>query len=201
MNSWLCFSVAFSIGLAPAIAAPARAKPAQAADNPAMTAMFDADQGDRAKLGKMSVNAVATRDAERRDKTTALLHSGKLRTGNDFYRAAFVFQHGLTANDYLLAHTFAVIAAARGRTDATWIAAATLDRYLQKIGQKQVYGTQYQMFKGSPLTQEPYDRSLIPDTLREALGVAPLAQQEQRRQKLQAEMDAMNKTSHPSAKR
>jgi hypothetical protein len=169
-------------------------------DNAEMAGMFDLDQSDREASGKMTVNAVATRDAERRTRTTALLDAGKLRTGNDFYHAAFVFQHGLTADDYLLAHTLAVIAAGRGRADASWIAAATLDRYLQAIGQKQIYGTQYQTRKGSPLTQEPYDRSLISDALRKALGVRPLADQDKQRQVLQKQMDALNRASPTAAK-
>ena len=169
-------------------------------DNAEMTALFDADQGDREKLGTMTVSEVATRDAERRARTRSLLDSGKIRSANDFYHAAFIFQHGLTADDYLLAHTFAVVAAARGRSDAAWIAAATLDRYLQQIGQKQIYGTQFQSVNGSPLTQEPYDRTLVSDALRQALGVPRLADQEKRRQKLQQETDAANRTLHATPK-
>ncbi len=87
-----------------------------------------------------------------------------------------------------MAHTFAVIAAARGRPDAAWIAAATLDRYLHSIGQKQVYGTQYSLPKGQPPTQEPYDRVLVSDPLRMALGVPPVAAQEQQRAQMAKEM-------------
>jgi hypothetical protein len=169
-------------------------------DNPAMTAIFDSDQGDRADLARMGINAVATRDAERREKTKAMLDAGRLRSGTDFYHAAFVYQHGLTANDYLFAHVLAVIAAARGRPDAAWIAAATLDRYLQTIGQKQVFGTQFQRDKGSPLTQDPYDRALISDALREAAGVPPLADQDKQRQQLQEQMDALDKTGPGAGK-
>ena len=91
-------------------------------------------------------------------------------------------------NDYLLAHTFAVIGAARGRKDATWIAAATLDRYLINAGQKQIYGTQFKTPNDGLTTQEPYDRSVVSDALRAALGVPPLNEQEKQRQKFQAEL-------------
>lgn len=185
----MCFAAAPQA----AAATPHKHSAARAHDNAEMTAIFDIDQSDRESLGKMGVNAVATRDAERRTRTTALLGAGKLRTGNDFYHAAFVFQHGLTPDDYLLAHTLAVIAAARGRTDATWIVAATLDRYLQGIGQKQIYGTQFQTHKGEPLTQEPYNRALVSDALRKALGVPPLVDQDQQRQLFQKQMDALHK--------
>jgi hypothetical protein len=163
-------------------------------DNPEMTATFDADQGDRADWPNVDVNAVATRDAERRKKTKTMLDAGKLRSGTDFYHAAFIFQHGLTANDYLFAHTLAVVAAARGRADAAWIAAATLDRYLQTIGQKQIYGTQFQTPRNQPVTQEPYDRELVSDALREALGVPPLTDQQTRLKEQQRQLDKLNKS-------
>lgn len=85
---------------------------------------------------------------------------------------------------------------ARGRRDAAWIAAATLDRYLQSIGQKQVYGTQYRTPHDGPTTQEPYDRALISDELRKIGGVGPQAQQEKRR----AELEALRAPPTPTKK-
>jgi hypothetical protein len=169
-------------------------------DNSEMSAMFAADQGDRANLEKMDWNVVATRDEQRRTRTKALLDGGGLNSGTDFYHAAFIFQHGQSSNDYLLAHTLATIAAARGRPDATWIAAATLDRYLQSIGQKQIYGTQFLTPKGKPVTQEPYDRSLVSDTLRKALGVPAIANQDKQRLDFQKQMDAVNKADAAAGK-
>jgi hypothetical protein len=50
---------------------------------------------------------------------------------------------------------------------ARWLAAATLDRYLQKVGQPQVFGTQYRRAgtPNAPWTMDPYDDQL-PDSLR-----------------------------------
>ena len=45
--------------------------------------------------------------------------------------------------DYLLAHILALDAMAKGFDRAKWLSVATLDRYLQLIGQPQVFGTQY----------------------------------------------------------
>jgi hypothetical protein len=167
-------------------------------DNPEMTAMFNTDQSDRANMDKVDWNVIATHDHDHQVRTRALLDAGKLRSGTDFYNAAFVFQHGQEPGDYLLAHTLAVVAAARGRPDAAWIAAATLDRYLQSIGQKQIYGTQFLTPKGAPVTQGAYDRSFVSDALRKALGVPALADQEKERQDFQKQMDALDK-SHPTA--
>ncbi|HVU30179.1 MAG TPA: hypothetical protein VHE36_07245 [Sphingomicrobium sp.] len=157
-------------------------------DNPEMTAIFDADQADRSDLGSIDWSVVGPRDEARRQRTRSLLDLGKLRSGNDFYHAAFVFQHGSGPDDFLLAHTFALIAASRGRTDASWIAAATLDRYLQKVGQKQIFGTQFVTLSGGPTTQEPFDRALVSDALRQALGVPALKDQEKQRQRFEAEL-------------
>lgn len=184
-------AICLALLAAPAGAAKAhRAPPAPeiVADNPEMDAIVAADQADRNDIGKIDWSAVTPRDEARKARTKALMEAHKLRTANDFYHAAFVFQHGSTADDFLLAHTFSIIAAALGRKDATWIAAATLDRYLQKIGQKQIYGTQFNNQGDSPLTQEPYDRRLVSDSLRAALGVPSIEQQEKERQQLEAEL-------------
>ena len=163
--------------------------------NPEMTAIYEADQADR-QAGGANIDwaAVAPRDAARRARTLQLLDAGALRSGDDFHNAAFVFQHGDTPDDILLAHTFAVLAAARDRPDAAWIAAASLDRYLQRIGQPQIYGTQFNRPPGQPTTQEPYNRTLVSDALRPALGVPTQAQQEERR----AAMEASYRARQPS---
>jgi hypothetical protein len=149
--------------------------------NAEMAAIFAADQADRQPAsGDIDWTAVTARDQARRERTRALLDAGALQSGDDFWHAAFVFQHGSEPASYLVAHTLATIAAARGRPDATWIAAATLDRYLQSVGQPQVYGTQYSNRDGNGWTQAPYDRALVSDAMRAALGVPPQAAQAER---------------------
>jgi hypothetical protein len=181
--------------LALAGAAPRADPGASLPSNPEMAAIFKADQDARSDLVNVDWNKVAADDAERRRRTKALLDGGKLSSGEDFWHAAFIFQHGNTPDDYLLAHTLAVVAVARGRTNATWIASATLDRYLQAIGRKQVFGTQYSTKPGEPTTQEPYDRTLISDSLREALRVPSQAQQEAQRAEAEAEARAREATA------
>jgi hypothetical protein len=192
----LLICVAAPMSLAAAAAAPEKPKAvAAASDNAEMAAIFDADQADRKNIGSVDWSVVGPRDEARRNRTKVLLDSGQLRTGTDFWHAAFVFQHGDKPDDFLLAHTLAVIAAARGRKDATWIAAATLDRYLQRIGQKQIYGTQFVTPNGGHTTQDPYDRSLVSDALRQALGVPPMSAQEKQRQEFEAELSSRKAVS------
>lgn len=166
--------------------APAAMGQEAAADNAEMATIFDADQAVR--TGWKPENAKDTEfikrmiadDLARRKRTAELLESGDLATANDFYRAAFVYQHGGDPSSYLIAHTLAVAAAARGHEKAAWIAAASLDRYLQSIGQPQIYGTQTTAISGSEPTKDPFDRTLIPDSLRTILGVPTLAEQDER---------------------
>lgn len=151
--------------------------------NAEMTAIFDADQGDR-RVAKIDWSVVGPADKKRQARTKELLDSGALQSGEDFYHAAFVFQHGSASDDYLKAHLLAMIAVARGKTAAIWIASATLDRYLQNTGKPQVLGTQFALPKDEPVTQEPYDRALVSDAMRKALHVPPIPEQEERRRKL-----------------
>lgn len=175
----------------PAFASPAAPGPdsvdvsdATRPSNAEMTAIYDADQAVRASKTPVDWKAVRPADRDRRARTRALLDTGALHSADDFFHAAFVFQHGDLAEDYLTAHALAVISAARGKPGAAWIAAATLDRYLQSIGQPQIYGTQFRRSAGSDWTQEPYRRDVLSDALRRATGVPPMAEQEEKRKGL-----------------
>lgn len=148
--------------------------------NAEMTAIFAADQAARANPAAIDWEIVSKADDDRRKRVQELLDSGALDSGDDYYHAAFVFQHGDAPDDYLKAHALAIIAAARGKEGAAWIAAATLDRYLQKIGQAQIYGTQYLRKSSEPWTQEPYNRTLLSDAMRKATGVPEQSEQQAR---------------------
>jgi hypothetical protein len=150
--------------------------------------LFIDDQAERTVRGAIFKYGpdVNSRDAIRRVEAKLLLAAGELKTAQDFHDAAFIFQHGHSPDDYLLAHILAIEAVIKGDASSKWIAAATLDRYLQAIGQKQVFGTQYLsksylyllQHKDDPdavnspeaqqkgMTQDPYDRTLVPDALR-----------------------------------
>lgn len=148
--------------------------------NPEMSAIFEADQAAR-NVPSIDWSIVAKEDRARKARTRQLLDTGVLQSGTDFYHAAFVFQHGDSPDDYLIAHALAMIASERGHTGAVWIAAATLDRYLQRIGQSQIFGTQFSIPPEGLATQEPYDRTLLSDAIRRAARVPTQAEQEERR--------------------
>ena len=152
-----------------------------AISNPEMKRIFDEDQRVRQPGFKTDWASVNKSDAVRREATRKLLKEDALHTGEDFTWAAFVFQHGSAPSDFLLAHTLAMIAVKKGYANAIWIAAATLDRYLQSMHQSQIYGTQFLTPEGRMTTQQPYDRSLVSDTVRRRLGVPIQSEQDEQR--------------------
>lgn len=160
--------------------------PAPVSDNPEMAAILAADQVVRQDLdavlagGREGALRIHAADAVRRQQVRALLEAGALRTATDFYSAALVFQHGDTPEDYLMAHTLAVAALGEGSTESPWLAAATLDRYLQAVGQPQIYGTQTMMRRGEQPTRETFNYALIPDSIRRVLAVSTRAAEEAR---------------------
>jgi hypothetical protein len=120
---------------------------------------------------------IEPRDRARRARIHELLSTEALQTAEDFHDAAFIYQHGQIPDDYLLGHVLATVAVQKGDAKSLWISAATFDRYLNSIGQSQVFGTQYQSKDDSPVSQEPYNRVLIPDQLRAVFCVPLLDQQ------------------------
>jgi hypothetical protein len=145
------------------------------ADNVELKQIYDADQKDRetpiGNANALDWKRIGPRDAARRKRVRELIDQGLLSTGKDYERAAMVFQHGESSDDILLAHVLAVTAIGKGDMDARWLAAATLDRFLQRIEQPQVFGTQfsYKPEHGPQTwTMEPYNRSLIGPSLRDA---------------------------------
>jgi hypothetical protein len=172
----LSFFTQSAIGQSTPASTPSTAATTSSAE---MQRLFDEDQAARQKPAASKEQAIDInrQDAARRIATQKLIAENELHTAQDFENAAFIFQHGDTADDYLLAHTLAMIAIAKGHTSALWIATATLDRYLGKIGQPQIYGTQYHRKPDTPWTQEPYNRTLISDGLRQQLDVPNLAAQ------------------------
>ena len=116
-------------------------------------------------------------DARRRSQVQDLIHQGKVQSGEDYYYAAFIFQHGQKPGDYLYAHVLAVTALGKGFSGAKWLCAATLDRYLQSVKQSQVFGTQFGSLFTDRDDQEPYDHDFLSDGLRAEWCVTNYSQQ------------------------
>lgn len=151
--------------------------------NGELLSLFEADQADR-RVENIDWNAVSARDTKRLARVRALLAAGAAKEADDFYHAAMVFQHGETADDFRLAWDNARIAYEKGGgKQAAWLACAAEDRWLQRTGKPQVWGTQFMGVPGkgtSVWTLEPFDRSAKTDAQREAMGVPSLAVSEAR---------------------
>jgi hypothetical protein len=118
-------------------------------------------------------------DARRRLQVRQLINDGKLQTAEDYYYAAFIYQHGQQPSDYLYAHVLAVTAVDKGLHNAMWLSAATLDRYLHAIRKSQVFGTQFGSLYDNRDDQEPYNRGMVSDGLRAQWCVASISAQGQ----------------------
>ncbi|MFT8422832.1 MAG: hypothetical protein ABF665_15200 [Gluconacetobacter sp.] len=158
-------------------------------DNPQITNIFQADQDERTTLlhGKATAAdwaKLAKRDEARRATLNTLMKHGALHSAADYAHAAMVYQHAETSDGYLLAHCLAMTAVSLGDENARWLEAATLDRYLQEIGQPQIFGTQFTAAPGKDVTQAPYNRALLTDENRAAFNVPSLAAQELKRKTL-----------------
>jgi hypothetical protein len=134
-----------------------------------MRKIYEEDQKDRSD---------SDGDLRRRVQVRQLIDEGKVRTAEDYYYAAFIFQHGQKPTDYLYAHVLAVTAVNKGLHNASWLSAATLDRYLQSINQQQIFGTQFGHSNAEPTDQEPYDKAMVSDGVRALWCVAPQSTQE-----------------------
>lgn len=131
--------------------------------------------------------AISERDEQRQSAIRALLAKGQVETGREYHFAALVFQHSSSPEALVLAHVLAVTAIIQGDSSAKWLAAATLDRYLQNDKQPQVFGTEF-LRQGDNMqwTMEPYNRAAVPDDVRRLWCVVSQREQDQALKDLQA---------------
>jgi len=153
--------------------------------NEELLTMYEEDQGDRS--GTIDWSLVNPRDEKRRQRVKELLAAGEVKAAEDHYHAAMVLQHGRTPEDYKLAHELALKAAEMDPEHgaARWLAAAAKDRYLQNIGEPQIYGTQFRKVDGK-WTLDPIDETAVTDEERAKWGVPPLATAKKRAEAMNA---------------
>ncbi|MRW92793.1 hypothetical protein GJ699_22600 [Duganella sp. FT80W] len=159
--------------------------------------MFEADQSDRNVVpgGQLDWEAINNRDEQRELRVKQLIAAGQLATGADYYHAAMVLQHAFEPEDALLAHDLCVIAIGKGEQRAKWLAAASMDRFLMRVGRPQRYGTQFQSRMNRPPHLVAVDPN-VPDAVRRELNVPTLDEAKQR----EAEMIKSFNDTHKAAK-
>jgi hypothetical protein len=114
--------------------------------NVELAALYAADQQDR--RGDIDWTLDEPRDRERRRRVEELIEEGALATGEDYFHAAMVFQHGGSYRHFWRAHQLAKTATDLGCERARGRAAAAYDRWLMKQGKPQKYGIQFQGYEG-----------------------------------------------------
>ena len=139
-----------------------------------------ADQADRTPgPSKIDWNVVGKRDAFRRAQVMQLLMAGDIRTADDYYNAALIFQHGESVQDIQLALAFATTAVRMtpSNRDAQILMAQAWDRILVKSGKPQWYGTQYQRSKITGKWELcPTDPTAVSEAQRKAIGLPTMAE-------------------------
>jgi hypothetical protein len=83
------------------------------------------------------------RDLKRRERVMELVAANELHTAEDYYHAAWVMNHGDTADEARNAHALALRSCKFGYRPARWLAAASYDRWQMYQGKPQKYGTNY----------------------------------------------------------
>jgi hypothetical protein len=136
--------------------------------------LFKEDQADPRPLGTPEQAAqTMARAAERRRQATAILTAGGAKTAEDYYFVALLYQHSETLDDLLMAHVLSTIAGFKGDHRGRWLSAASLDKYLHRTGQLQIFGTQYFVARDRGLNP-----SLLNDPLRREFCVPSLVIQQ-----------------------
>lgn len=152
-------------------------------DNAELIELTDADQNER-KSFELDPKLIYVKDSLRREKVKVLERLKKLKTSNDFYNAALIFQHGRDSTDYLKALNFMKKSIELDSTRNKWLFAAITDRYLLSIGKPQIYGTQFFKEEGKPWIQENYDSLKVDDQERKKYGVKTLKEQKEALKKM-----------------
>ena len=160
--------------------APFNRSIAATTSNHELASMEAADQADRAPgPNKIDWDVVGKRDASRRAQVTQLLMAGDIRTADDYYNAALIFQHGESVQDIQLALAFATTAVRMtpSNRDAQILMAQAWDRILVKSGKPQWYGTQYQRSKITGKWELcPTDPTAVSEAQRKAIGLPTVAE-------------------------
>lgn len=114
--------------------------------NAELKGLFVADQAERKNLdlnNPILVESLSKKDSDRKSRVSRLLQENKIRTAEDYYHAAMIYQHGSSIEDIQKAMELAEKSFKLGEMKARWLSAATKDRFLMYQAKPQKYGTQF----------------------------------------------------------
>ncbi|PCJ54374.1 MAG: hypothetical protein COA79_21900 [Planctomycetota bacterium] len=137
------------------------------------------DQAVRHAVGDIDWEIVSKEDTERRMKVTEILKNGEVRSAEDFYNAALIFQHGPSVDDIQLAYSLARISSLLNPDDkdTSWLCAAAWDRHMEYRKRPQWYGTQFtEQDNSEEFELYEIDETAVSDAERIASGVPTLSE-------------------------
>lgn len=149
--------------------------------------LYISDQEDRRNNEIHNWSIISKRDEFRRKRVGQLMDSNKLKSANDYAKAAMIFQHGEDSSDYLRAVEFMKTAMKIDSTVNKSLFAAATDRYLLSVGKPQIYGTQFIQEGNGTWELKNYDTTAISDKERKRLGVGSLSEQMEKVKELNKE--------------
>ena len=156
-------------------------------DDSELLEIFRADQEDRQPKKSKSDPSRGIRDREHRARVRKLREEGRIRTGEDHFRAAVVLLHGRESQDY----EEALEIARRGselepeQTNLRALCGLIQDRLLLSRGEPQWYGTQREL-KDGRVVLCPLDPDAVTDEERRAMGLPTLEERYQELERLNA---------------
>lgn len=111
-------------------------------NNKELVTMYKKDQASRMN-GPIDWAVLSREDSIRRASVDRMIEEGKVKTAQDFYHAAMIYQHG---NDTIAsgkAVQYMKKAVEMDPSTNKWLLAAAIDRDLMRKGEPQIYGTQF----------------------------------------------------------
>ncbi|APU70203.1 tetratricopeptide repeat protein [Christiangramia flava] len=146
-------------------------------NNKELVTMYKKDQASRMN-GPIDWAVLSREDSIRRASVDRMIEEGKVKTAQDFYHAAMIYQHG---NDTIAsgkAVQYMKKAVEMDPSTNKWLLAAAIDRDLMRKGEPQIYGTQFlKNGMNEPYIQYEIDSTQVSDAQRQDYGVPTLAQQ------------------------
>lgn len=146
-------------------------------NNKELVTMYEKDQASRMN-GPIDWAVLSREDSIRRASVDRMIEEGKVKTAQDFYHAAMIYQHG---NDTIAsgkAVQYMKKAVEMDPSTNKWLLAAAIDRDLMRKGEPQIYGTQFlKNGMNEPYIQYDIDSTQVSDAQRQEYGVPTLAQQ------------------------
>lgn len=112
---------------------------------------------------KIFLKRLQNQESQAKKEILQLLKKGKIKTSDDFYRAAWLFHHSSNFRHYALAVALASTSWLMGEPWGKNLFATTMDRFLLSIRQPQYFTTQYKKTRGAWLLF-PYNRKVTDKT-------------------------------------